>query len=372
MAEPIVFQDENIVYYADTCEPLKAAALRAEITLRGWSRGSYPGIPLPKGMMPQLRSVGVWDASRPQSWGLDSHCNEGLEFTYVARGQTAFEVDGAHWGLRQGNLTITRPWQFHRVGNPTIGASRLIWIIIDVEVRRPNEVWRWPDWLILSDKDQHRLTRLLRHNEQPVWKADENIRRCFLKIDALLESENPRDNQTRLTLYINDLVVSIMEMLNSHQIPLDEHLSTTQRVVEMFLASLPKHIGLDWDLNMMANECGLSRSQFSTYCKQITNMTPIAYLNSCRLKAAATLLLEQPSMNITEIALGCGFGSGQYMATMFKRYRGCTPSQFRQANANLPAHQKQQDDMTLTTGIETNTNREAGSNGSTGCACASP
>ncbi len=332
MTEPIVFQAEDIVYYADTCEPLKAAALRDDLSLHGWARGSYPGVPLPDGMTPQLRSVGVWDAARPQAWGLNSHCNEGIEFTYVARGQTAFEVDGVHWALRRGNLTITRPWQFHRLGNPTVGASRLIWIIIDVGVRRPNQEWRWPDWLILSDKDQNRLTELLRHNEKPVWNANANIERSFQNIATLLESHQPEDNATRLTLYINDLVISIMEMLDSRQIPLDKHLSTTQRVVEMFLASLPKHVDLDWDLNMMAGECGLSRSQFSTYCKQLTNMTPIEYLNSCRVEAAAAMLSEQQKMNITEIALACGFGSGQYLATVFKRAVGCTPSQFRLAS----------------------------------------
>ena len=333
MTEPIVFQAENIVYYADTCEPLKAATTRGDLTLSGWARGFYPGVPLPDDMMPQLRSVGVWDASRCQSWGLELHCNEGIEFTYVARGQTAFEVDGEHWALRRGNMTITRPWQFHQVGNPYVGASRLIWIIIDVGIRRPNQTWHWPEWLILSNNDQNRLTELLRHNEKPVWNADSNIERSFLNIDHLLKSQEPKDNQTRLTLYINDLVISIMEMLNSRHIPLDEHLSTTQRVVQMFLMSLPKYIDLDWNLNMMARECDLSRSQFSKYCKQITNMTPIEYLNTCRVKAAAEMLGNRQEMSITQIAFACGFGSSQYLATVFKRYMGCTPSQYRHTNS---------------------------------------
>ena len=123
MAESVIFQDKDKVYFADTCEPLKAAAQRDEIYLRGWARGSYPGVPLPQNMLPQLRSIGVWDAARPQTWGLDLHCNEGIEFTYIARGKTAFAVDGKSWLLRKGDLTITRPWQFHRVGNPAIGAQ---------------------------------------------------------------------------------------------------------------------------------------------------------------------------------------------------------------------------------------------------------
>ncbi len=187
MARPVVFQDKEKTYYADSCEPLKAAEQRGDLYLRGWARGNYPGVALPRNMLPQLRSIGVWDATRPQHWGLDLHCNEGIEFTYVARGKTAFEVDGRSWLLRKGDLTVTRPWQFHRVGNPNIGASRLIWVIIDVDVRRPNQPWRWPDWLLCTAKELQQLTDLLRHNEQPVWQADAEVARAFARLDELLE-----------------------------------------------------------------------------------------------------------------------------------------------------------------------------------------
>lgn len=329
MTEPVIFQDKHKVYFADTCEPLKDAAQREEVYLRGWGRGSYPGVPLPPDMLPQLRSLGVWDAARPQSWGLDVHCNEGLEFTYLARGKTAFEVDGKSWLLRKGDMTITRPWQFHRVGNPTIGASRLIWLIIDVDVRRPNQPWQWPDWLMCAPRDLSRLTDLLRHNEQPVWQASDEIARCFNRLDLLLQDQQPAESQTRLTLYLNELIITLMEMLDRSHIPLDQHLATTERVVEMFLAELPKHLEARWTLTAMAQECGLSRSQFSTYCKQITNMTPIEYLNSCRVEYASRLLAENPQLSITDVAYACGFNSSQYFATAFQAFKGRTPTKFR-------------------------------------------
>lgn len=330
MAEPVIFQDRDKIYFADTCEPLKAAAQQGQVNLYGWARGSYPGQPLPSGMLPQLRSIGMWDAARPQTWGLDLHCNEGIEFTYLARGKTAFEVDSQRWMLRKGDLTITRPWQFHRVGNPAIGASQLIWLIIDVDVRRPNQPWQWPEWLMCTPQDLKKLTHLLRHNEQPVWPANEDIARCFGKLASLLAEQQPAESQTKLTLHINELIIVLMEMLDGQNIPLDEHLTSTQRMVELFLAELPKHLEARWTLNKMAHECGLSRSQFATYCKQITNMTPIEYLNSCRIEVASRLLIEEPMLSITAISYACGFNSSQYFATAFQTFTGRTPSEFRQ------------------------------------------
>ena len=330
MVEPVVFQDQEQVYYADSCEPLKEAAERGDLWLRGWGRGNYPGRPLPTGTIPELRSVGVWDASKPQSWGLDTHCNEGIELTYVARGATPFEVDGRTWPLRQGDLTITRPWQFHRVGDPHIGSSRLIWLILDVGVRRPNQPWQWPDWLVCEPADLDALTTLLRHNEQPVWVASPQIARCFAQLDELLVEETPHALPAKLALRTNDLLLAILEMLQERHIALDAHLATSQRTVAMFLAELPRYAEKSWTLDSMAAQCGLSRSQFADYCKQITNMTPIAYLNSCRVKEAARLLRERPSLSITEAAFASGFNSSQYFATVFKAHTGQTPQRYRQ------------------------------------------
>ena len=120
---PAIFQDGERTYFADTCEPLKAAAGGGELQLHAWGHALYPGVLLPRSYLPAVRSVGVWDAPVSQSWGLDLHCNEGIEFTYLKRGKTAFEVDGKQWTLRKGCLTITRPWQFHRVGAPHISAG---------------------------------------------------------------------------------------------------------------------------------------------------------------------------------------------------------------------------------------------------------
>jgi AraC-like DNA-binding protein len=329
---PAIFQDGERTYFADTCEPLKAAAANGELQLHAWGHALYPGILLPHSCLPAVRSVGVWDASVGQSWGLERHCNEGIEFTYLRRGKTAFEVDGGHWTLRRGCLTITRPWQFHRVGAPHVGAGRLIWLILDVGVRRPNQTWRWPEWLVCSQAELQKLTRLLSHNEQPVWQAGPEVERWFDKLAGLLEEQcDPGEGESRLKLAINGLLLAVLELLEHEHIPLDEYLSTTERAVQMFLAALPQHAASDWDLAAMAHQCGLSRSQFSEYCRQLTNMTPMQYLTHCRVEMAARMLADRPDATITEVAYACGFNSSQYFATVFRSLKGCTPSAFAHA-----------------------------------------
>ncbi|NUN93233.1 MAG: AraC family transcriptional regulator [Verrucomicrobiae bacterium] len=328
---PAIFIRGAERFIADTCDPLRRAAERKEVRLSAWARGHYPGRRLPNKVLTEVRSIGFWDASRTQTWGLDWHRNEGIEITYLARGKTGFAVDGRAHPLRRGDLTITRPWQLHRVGDPAVGASRLHWLILDVKVRRPHQAWQWPSWLVLSETDRRRLTQLLQHNEQPVWRTNGEIERCFERAAAVVEAAPIAASESRLKLHLNELLIALLEMLERKRIPLDETLTATRRSVEMFLENLPQHVEHPWTLEEMAEHCSLARSRFTHYCKEITNMSPIEYLTRCRVEHAARLLRAAPRRAITEVALASGFGSSQYFATVFRKQLGATPREIQRA-----------------------------------------
>jgi AraC family L-rhamnose operon regulatory protein RhaS len=326
---PAVYFDLDKTYHADRCEPLREAVRRGEVRLSALVRRGYPGRIIPGAMLPEISTVGFWDATVAQSWGLDWHLNEGIELTYLARGKTDFQVDNERFKLESGHLTITRPWQRHRVGNPNVGPSRLCWLILDVGVRRPDQSWKWPEWLVLSPGDLQRLTTLLSHNEQPVWRANDEIGACFEKLATLVQQSSIPSLETRLRFYINELFISLRELLELREVPLNPHLSTTRRTVELFLSELPKHLENRWTLPEMAAQCGLASSAFAGYCQRITNLTPAKYLNHCRVQAAKAFLIAKPEWSITEIAMACGFDSSQYLATVFRTSSGFTPGEWR-------------------------------------------
>lgn len=324
-----VFLGSGVTYHAGTCEPVCQAVARGELRLHAFGRHRYPGVHLPSKMLPGITSIGFWDAVGSQSWGLDWHRNEGIELTYMARGKFEFLVDNEEFLLRNGDLTVTRPWQRHRVGNPNIAACRLYFLILDVGVRRPDQLWQWPSWLILSEGDLRRLTTLLSHNEQPVWHADQEIRRCFEKIGELVDVAKPTSVQSQMQIYINELFLALLRLLQKKHAPLDAHLTSTRRSVEIFLAALPEHLDDLWSLDEMAKQCGLARSHFTNYCRQITNLTPGDYLSQCRIEAAKRRLRAEPKTSITEVAFSCGFQSSQYFATVFHKKTGISPRQYR-------------------------------------------
>lgn len=328
-----VFEGRGERFVADSCEPLRAAAERGDVALQALSRGSYPGGRLRPGELPELRSAGVWDASREQAWGLARHRNEGIEITYLARGGLGFAVDGRSHPLRPGDLTITRPWQEHRVGDPNVGASRLHWLILDVGVRRPHQPWVWPDWLLLPAGLLRRLTTQLQQNEQPVWPADDAhgraLGRVFERLSDVLGEDATEAREARLKLRINELLLALAELLEGQDIALDRSLHSAQRSVELFLASLAERCGEPWSLERMAAESGFGRSRFAHYCKRLTNMTPVEYLTHCRVRAAKRLLASPASGSVSDVAYACGFETSQYFATVFRAHTGMAPSGYR-------------------------------------------
>jgi AraC family L-rhamnose operon regulatory protein RhaS len=295
-------------------------------------RGHYPGRPLPHGALPGLKTIGYWDAETAQDWGLAWHRNEGIEITFLESGELAFAVDGREYGLHADDLTVTRPWQLHRVGNSNVGASRLHWIIADVGVRRPNQSWKWPNWVMLSPPDLEELTNFLRQNERPVWKASPDLQRCFHAIAHAVESDRKGSSVSLLTVRVNELFVLLLEMLRRQKIRLDYSLSSSRRTVELLLADLrthPEHLSLEWTVQEMARSCGLGVTRFVHHFRALTNMTPLHFVNQSRLALGAKLLRDNPAANITEIAFTCGFSSSQYFATAFSRLYGCSPREYR-------------------------------------------
>jgi AraC-like DNA-binding protein len=327
-----IYRGRTENFYADTCGSLVAAAEADTLHFKALARGHYPGGRLSKNALLGVKTLGFWDAPLSQLWGLDWHRNEGIEFTFLERGRVGFAIDDHELALKPNDLAFTRPWQNHRVGNPNIAACRLHWLMIDVRVRRPNQPWEWPSWLMLSPAELRELTYVLRHTALPVWQVPVEMRRCFQSIGQAVETDRDGSNITKLMLRINDLLLMLLDHFRSQKPRLDQSLSGSRRTVQLFLEDLANHSGQlaqRWTVSKMATNCGLGVSQFIHHARQLTNLPPMHYLNDCRLKLAAQLLRESPSESILQTALKCGFSSSPYFSTSFSKRFGLSPRDFR-------------------------------------------
>jgi len=328
--EAAMFRGSDGTYRDDPAAPLRRAGARGDIGLWAWGRDSYPGAPLEPDVLPGLLSAGLWEVTADQDWGLDWHVNEGLELTFVTRGHAGFSTTSTRQDLHRGCISVTRPWQRHRIGLPTVTACTLGWFVLDVGALLPNQAWRWPEWLPLPAADLDHLAALLRASERPVWRAGTELVRATERLERTMR-EQTRRTTTHLGLRIAEVLLELVEVLEREPPELDPDFASAQRSVSAFLGNLPSRLREPWTVDSMARQCGLGRTRFIHHCRQVVNATPLDYLTGLRVERALDLLTST-DLPVTDVAYACGFSSGQYFATVFRQHFDSTPREARRAS----------------------------------------
>ncbi len=91
---------------------------------------------------------------------------------------------------------------------------------------------------------------------------------------------------------------------------------------------IQNHYAEPLDLNHLAGVYGTSVSYFSRAFKQFFDVSPMNFVNEVRIRQAR-VLLETTELKVHEIAERCGFEKLEYFCYVFKKYAGCTPTQYR-------------------------------------------
>lgn len=332
-----VYSSQKARYAVDNCLPQRKAIEAGKVGFHALSHGHYPGVRIDPAVLPGISSLGYFDVIGAQDWGIPSHRNEGIEICYQATGESVLTVDDCAYRMTSNTLSLTRPWQLHSLGAPHLQPGRLHWLILDVGVRRPNQSWTLPSWCVLTAADQATLIQHLRGNEHPVWTASAEIGRVFAELAKLVSRTPPEPGLSRIRICLNQLLAALLDLVQVQNLAVDDTLTTRQRVVELFLQDLQQDTELlaaPWGLDSMAEHCGMGRTTFSGYCRDLINTTPLEALNRWRLELAARRLRSEPGRSITSIALDVGYSSSQYFARKFKQCYGQSPRQWRNQKRN--------------------------------------
>lgn len=84
----------------------------------------------------------------------------------------------------------------------------------------------------------------------------------------------------------------------------------------------------DISLEQLADVAGYSKYHFSRIFKQYNSISYLQYINARRIKNAEILLLN-PDISITEVAMRSGFKSLTTFNRIFKEIKHCTPTDFK-------------------------------------------
>ncbi|HHV96068.1 MAG TPA: AraC family transcriptional regulator [Clostridiaceae bacterium] len=247
---------------------------------------------------------------------LEKHIHkDSIEICYLARGKQAYTVGDQIYTLKGGDVFITFPDEEHSTGINVEEKSVLYYIIIDVRSNLDS-------FLSFNDEDGEKLAIAL----DQISKKNRHFKGCN-ELKVILDeifltyySDKPFKKIAIQSLACR-FFIKIIELESNIKQSIPEDIS---RTISYINENIHSNLELD-ELALLAN---LSLSRFKQKFKEVIGIPPGEYILRTKIEESKRLLRDT-DRTITEIAHNLGFSSSQYFATVFKKFKNMTPSDFR-------------------------------------------
>lgn len=224
--------------------------------------------------------------------------------------------------LKPNDIIIVYPGDLHCVENVTEESFLII---------------QFPINLITVMNDINRILPVLYKTlycaYDPCSVENDRMILALKKIDVLRKSEHPFVEVDTYSLLLTFFSLYGQYCINSNNAH-NAGYTVTQYKSSKLMAEACLYISQNCaeplTLDSVAHQLGISKSYFSHLFKDYTQMTFIDYLIRERINRAETLFLG-PKKRILDIAIECGFSSISSFNRTFKKVKGISPTEFRDA-----------------------------------------
>ncbi|MWV43658.1 AraC family transcriptional regulator [Paenibacillus sp. HJL G12] len=259
---------------------------------------------------------------------LDCHWHDEMEFIVIRQGCAVFQIDMTDIEMQAGQALFINSGRLHA---GILKGTRPC--VFSAVVFSP-ELLASPDFDVIQEKY---IGPLLHQSFQPapLIKGDTAWEKEVLTaLDRILE-----DNEKRPPAYeisTKGLLYMIFASMYAHTEPPVPHRQLPSgspdkiERLKTVLNFIHEHYGESLKLRDLAGLIRMSEGHFCRFFKQLTQKSPVEYINHYRVSKSCKLL-KNSSMKIVDIAMETGFDHLSYFITVFKQIMGCTPSQYRKS-----------------------------------------
>jgi len=101
-------------------------------------------------------------------------------------------------------------------------------------------------------------------------------------------------------------------------------------LVAKLLKAIEAHVAdEDYGVEQLATDVALSRTNLYGKLRNMLGISPADFIRNVRLKRAAQLLTDNPTLSINEVSVRVGFSTPRNFSTQFKKMFGVLPSEYR-------------------------------------------
>lgn len=260
--------------------------------------------------------LGYYYRIRTENYCFKGELHDFFELTYVDTGELETEVDGTLYHLKEKDLMIYGPGQFHTQYTDEEHRASYMTILFDMRNLTPVEREVWYDaphqpGVPLRPEDQHLIKNLRpgEHHRHPLYEQP----------DALPADRDHHPAAPRHLRLPHGPASS-----TAHQSAMDE-------LFDRIIAYIDDNIYDPLTIPEICEHFSLSRSALQLLFKNSVDQSPKKYINDKKLERSCQMLLEN-RYTISEISLRLGYSSIHYFSKSFNMKYHMSPSEFVKQN----------------------------------------
>ena len=254
-------------------------------------------------------------------YDMTSHWHDEIEIIRIIKGELYINLNNiSDYHVKKGDVVFINPETIHR--------AKPIDCIYECIIFNPN-------FFATTTSCKNFIDNILNHEYMVNELITTDISEFESTVNIAFETIKEGNKSNKFTI-ISAIYALFGIILDKHlytdfslhsKIPQDKNLIKFKKTLAYIRSNYDKPI----TLTDMANNMEMSTRYFCSVFKNMTQKTPIEYLNEYRIEKSARKLLNS-DMSITDIAYSCGFNDLSYFIKTFKRIKGITPRLYRNIN----------------------------------------
>ena len=263
-------------------------------------------------ILPQVRVkeiLGYYYSIRDSGYHFDGETHSYYELTYVDRGSLCTEINGELFELKERELIIYGPDQFHKQYIQNGSSCSYVTVLFELE----------PDISHFS----YLLNKIF-----PYTKKIYSLMKTFVNESSTF---TPYMDSLLLCLF-QEIIIRLLQGEYISDIP-DKKPSTDVRqhyhdeLLEQILTYIDETLYEPITVGEICQKFSMSRSSLQILFNENLNQTPKKYINELKLEKSRQLISEG-KYTISEIALILGFNSIHYFSRAFTQKYSMSPSEY--------------------------------------------
>ncbi len=151
---------------------------------------------------------------------------------------------------------------------------------------------------------------------------DSRVREPFTKLRDIIEHYEPLAS-CRVRHYVLEIILQMLSPSSNRQISYD-----LQKAMITLTETIQATPEKRWTNKDLADQVGVSESHFYRLFHLMHGQSPANYMDRVRIELACQILIQK-EISVTTVAMDLGYKTSQHFATVFKKYMGLSPSQWR-------------------------------------------